>query len=138
MSYPDPKPPDQPQQTENARLIFEQTMMLWSDQVEYASTLRDKRRTYAAGLALLAGFGVFRVSFNEPAGEVAALMPWASVVLRIVVIFAGIAFLIATVYLFTERRIFTRGREAAESLGGGERARFVRRGVGVQRDVDRE
>ncbi|MFN4841013.1 MAG: hypothetical protein ACK48N_09935 [Planctomyces sp.] len=122
MSSAEPKPADQPQQTENARLIFEQTMMLWSDQVDYASTLRDKRRTYAAGLALLAGFGVFRISFNEPAGEITTMVPWASVVLRIIVILAGIAFLVATIYLFTERGLFARGQKASENLGAGERA----------------
>jgi hypothetical protein len=94
---------------ENARLAFEQTLLLWEDEVAYAETLRDKRKTYSTGLVILAGLGIFRLAWTRKPDEVPAIDSDATrLILKCVLTFALGCFLLSAYFLFSERPVVSK------------------------------
>jgi hypothetical protein len=91
-------------EAENARLAHEQTVLLWEDEVAFAETLRDKRRTYSTGLVILVGLGVFRLAWTKDPSHVPALDSWAvRQVLKGIVGLALLCFLASAYFMYSER-----------------------------------
>ncbi|HBS29626.1 MAG TPA: hypothetical protein DEB06_09305 [Phycisphaerales bacterium] len=79
--------------------------MLWDDQVEYAQTLRDKRKTYSTGLLVIAGLGLFRLEWYRHAHLVPVISsPWVDVTLRLLLTMVAVVFVMAAYFMYTERR----------------------------------
>ncbi len=98
--------PDKPDKAINARLVYEHWLLLWHDEVAFASAIRTKRKTYSLGLALFAGLGFFKVEWYKPAEFEAVLgLTWTGVSIRILLFLALISILISAYRLFTERGV---------------------------------
>ena len=115
---------------ESAQHAFEQTRMLWDDQASYAEVLREKRRTYSTGLVLVAGLGLFRLSWYRSAGDVPLMEPGPAIVLKLLLFFALLGFLGSAYFLYTERPV------ASAVLGrlwpwGGRRLLTIRAALGL-------
>lgn len=83
--------------------VFDHVKLIWDDQVDYAATLREKRRNTSTLLAILIGLGVFRLEIHQkPAGALImtgmqlSLFRWALLV-------AVICFAFGIYFLYTER-----------------------------------
>ncbi len=94
---------------DNAEQLLEQFRMLWEDAAAYADTIRDKRKLYAAGIALILGVGVLRVSWYRTTRDVSAIDS-ALVEFAIKALVSGaLAALAAAAWnLFTERPVLRR------------------------------
>ena len=89
--------------------------MVWEDEVRHADTLRDRRKVYATLLALVAGLGVFRLSWTRSPDEVPAIDVWWLDVLVRVLLSTTLAFFVPAAYfLFTERSIVTASHDPGE------------------------
>lgn len=93
--------------------VAEQTLdhvrMLWDDAVGYAETLREKRKLYSTGIALILGIGVFRVSWYRSVRDVSAIAdPTIELCIKLLVTVALTMLGIAAWHMFTERPVFRR------------------------------
>ncbi|MFA6043568.1 MAG: hypothetical protein WC718_01165 [Phycisphaerales bacterium] len=104
-----PTPPDPPviapelTRIENAQRLYEVFRMLWDDQVAYADTLRDKRKLYSAGIAVLFGFGTFRLAWYRNLNEVPIVRDWLVFgLLQFLLVLVMAIALAAAYFLYTE------------------------------------
>lgn len=82
--------------------------MLWKDQVAFAETLVEKRKTLSSMLAIVVGLGVFRIQFTQKADEVPAVSGIALALVQWVLLAALLAFMIGAYFLYTQRPNFRR------------------------------
>lgn len=91
---------------ENAQRLYEVFRMLWDDPVAYADTLRDKRKLYSAGIAVLFGFGTFRLAWYRNLNEVPIVQNWLVFgLLQFLLILVMAVALAAAYFLYAEGSI---------------------------------
>lgn len=101
-------PGDAPDRVENAKQVHDQYWLVWQDQVEFAETLREKRRLYATAIALVAALGVFRLSWSRNTSEVPAIPSiTVEVALKVVLALSLMILLAGAHKLYTERAYFS-------------------------------
>lgn len=100
----------------SCELLHDQALYLLDDEVHYATSLRENRRTLATLLALVVGVGIFKVDFYRPPGHILAVPELAFWVIRGLFICAIIAFLVAAYFIYTERAIM---KEFGKKRTGG-------------------
>jgi hypothetical protein len=107
-SVSEPEQASQVDRVQNAKEVHEQYWVVWQDQVEFAETLREKRKLYSAAIALVAALGVFRLSWTRNINEVPAIQH-ATVEFSLKAILAGalVILLIGAHKLYTERAYFS-------------------------------
>jgi hypothetical protein len=94
----------------SAQQVFENFKMMWDDEVGRAESIRDKRKLYATGIALLLGVGVIRISWYRSTRDVAAISDPNTAFYIKMVLAAAVAVLLVSAYrMFTERRLFRPG-----------------------------
>lgn len=93
---------------QNAKEVHEQYWVVWQDQVEFAETLREKRKLYSAAIAIVAALGVFRLSWTRNINEVPAILH-AEVEFALKIVLAGAlaVLLVGAHKLYTERAYFS-------------------------------
>ncbi len=81
--------------------VLNQVEKQWDDQVEYAETLRDRRKQFTAMLVVAVGLGAFRVDLHVDPDQIVSIsnptMRWW---LKLCVIISGISFASGAFYLF--------------------------------------
>ncbi len=84
--------------------VYEQIRMLWDDQVAYAESLREGRKTMSSLLLVMVGIGIFRMElFREPGSTVPTVSEGALLGIRVCFTVAIMSFLLAAYFMFTER-----------------------------------
>lgn len=87
----------------SADSLHSQALFLLEDEIAYASSLRDSRKTAATLIALLVGVGIFKIDVFRQPGQELAIEAWAWWVIRLLVT-AAIGFMLAgTYHIYTER-----------------------------------
>lgn len=95
--------------------VYEQIRMLWDDQVAYAQSLREGRRTMSSLLLVIVGIGIFRMElFRAPEATVPTVGEGALLGIRVCFTVAIVCFLLAAYFMYTERaQIMERWSERA-------------------------
>lgn len=88
-----------------AELLHDQAEYLLNDELGYASSLRDARRTLSTVIAVIVGIGVFRIELSRPENHVPTIPPWAEGLVRLMFILALLAILFGAYYIHTERAL---------------------------------
>ncbi len=91
-----------------AVLVYEQVKMQWDDQVEYAETLRDRRKTGSSLLAVLVGIGIVRFQLYVKKDETLVLAGAGLYLLRVLMTMSSSCFIFGAYFLFVERSICRR------------------------------
>lgn len=101
----------------SATLLFEQAKYLLDDEIQYAHSLREGRRT-AAGLVLIViGIGLFRINLYDDSASL-AVPHWAAMAIRLIMIAAYAALLVGVYLIHTERRVLRELLPRASQRGG--------------------
>lgn len=95
-----------------AQHVFEQTQLRWDQEVEYAETLRTRRKLYSAALALVTGLGVFQLNTYKPDEAEFAVH---AVEARILIALLGL--LALSLFLVGAYHLSTRGAMSKEEKG---------------------
>lgn len=89
----------------SATSLHDQAQYLLDDEVSYATSLRDARRTLSGLLVLAVGVGVFRLELFRAPGEILVLPMWSAWTVRGLFSLAFVFVLFAAYFIYTERDI---------------------------------
>lgn len=102
-----------------AESLHDQAQYLLDDEIGYATSLRDSRKTAAGLLIVVIGIGIFRFDLYRPKDHVLVVPEWAAWVIRILFLM-GIVIVSCGAYLiYTERPIFREFQKSQNGSKGG-------------------
>ncbi len=88
-----------------AQDVLDHVRMRWDDEVEYAETLRQRRKVFMTALALVVGIGIFQIDFHVSPDEVVAISnPWYRVGVKLILLTAVGLFVVGAFWLFRSGR----------------------------------
>ena len=89
---------------ESSRLLFEQAKYLLDDEIGYAESLRETRKTTSTLLAIVLGLGFFKITFFGSEKDLVLLVPvWAYYLSATILTLAVAVLLYGAWLLFSER-----------------------------------
>lgn len=110
-------------------LLHDQIEYLLDDQVSYADSLRDSRRTAGGLLLLVIGIGIFRFDLFRPESHVLVVPVWSAWVIRAFVALALLAFLAGAYFIYSERAFHHEFRKKTKGSGGALSVLYLRQKV---------
>lgn len=85
----------------SAKDALEQCRHVWDDEIDYAETLRDRRKLFTGALVIAAGLGVFRIDLHVDEGQIRTISSdVALLALKVFVVAAGLLFATGAYFLF--------------------------------------
>lgn len=112
----DHKTADQEALLASAESLHDHAKFLLEDQINYATSLRDTRKTISTLLAVIVGIGVFRLEFTKNPGDITIIQAGSLLAIRILFTAAVILFGIGGYFLYAERGILS---EFGRTRSGG-------------------
>ncbi len=124
----DPTEP-MPAESDAIKLLHEQAQYLLDDELEYAKSLKENRRTIATLLALIVGVGIYKIEFYRPMNQELIVAPWAVWTIRVLFLAAIALVLIGAYFIYTERGILDEFSNGKKSKGGALSVLYLREEV---------
>jgi len=108
---------DDAEPLKSAEYLYQQSEYLLNDEISYAASLRDARKTASGLLIIIIGIGLFRFEMFRAPGTIPTVPVWASAVIRVLFVFALGLLGAGGYWIYTERPMWKELRRTEQSGG---------------------